>query len=203
MRVFVVACLSKSQACSWRALRRDALTSLIDTRYSTRTRSFSELKNPPAFRPDATAKKPNKKCDPYGQQGKPLEYSNVQDVIKKMNIHTDWEIEQNKNDSEGPPLALKREFLHANFLDGAKLVHKLAAICVVNATFPSITLDRRIVKKQWQIFTVIRFSTQVLGGLSGQDLHVAMVSTTPDSVQPAGTNLFKHSFCNNLAIFCT
>ena len=123
-------------------------------------------------RTDPTAKRPTQKCDPYGQGGKPL--SLVEADMFNATIHADWMYEEPHGDAH--PLAIYREFRHPNYLSGARFVQKMAAIAEMNAHYPKITLDRRIVKKSWQIVSCVRCHTTVLGGLSANDFHLAMVS---------------------------
>lgn len=121
---------------------------------------------------DPTARRPNQVCDPYGQGGQPM---SVQQAMRyKGTIDNAWELE--RDSEEEPPVALKRIFLHADFLTGADFVRRLAAVAQVNNHYPSLMLERRIHKKNWQVVTEVKCSTVVLGGLSASDFHLAMVS---------------------------
>lgn len=124
-------------------------------------------------RTDPTAKRPNKMCDPYGQGGKPLSRDQVEGLLPT--IHSDWQVEE--DDASDAPDALRREFVHTDFLSGARFISSLAAVAQMNAHFPSLTLERRIARKNWQTVTAVRCHTLVLGGLSTNDFHLAMVST--------------------------
>lgn len=91
-------------------------------------------------------------------------------------IHKDWNVEHvNPDDKSSFPVALIREFEHPDFLFGARFTTRMAAVAQMNAHFPSFTLERRIVRKTWQVVTSIRCQTVVLGGLSTHDFHLAMV----------------------------
>ena len=95
---------------------------------------------------------------------------------KTVNVEDDWQIIV-MDGSKDTPTSLVREFTHANFLDGADFVRKMAAVALVNNHYPSIELDRRVVKKNWQVVSRITCQTKVLEGLSSFDFHLAMVST--------------------------
>jgi pterin-4a-carbinolamine dehydratase len=125
-----------------------------------------------AYKPraDPTAKRPTQKCDPYGQGGKPM--SKAEAKLFKSTTHEDWKLEFGNTDY---PIAIFREFVHSDFLLGARFLQKIAAVAELNAHFPSICLERRIVKKNWQVFSRIRCHTRVLEGLSANDFHLAMV----------------------------
>jgi len=137
---------------------------------------------PSKRRVDPMARRPTVKCDPYGQGGKPM--SSVEAEALLFTLHSDWTLlplqsaPDNKNDkNDAPPHSLERTFVHSDFLQGAALVQTLAAVAVVNNHFPArITLERRIVRKQWQVVTRVHCHTVVLGGLSTHDFHLAMVS---------------------------
>ena len=125
---------------------------------------------------DPTAKRPNKICDPYGQKGKSMTLESAEMMKRTMNVEDDWQIIV-MDESKDRPTSLVREFTHANFLDGADFVRKMAAVALVNHHYPSIELDRRVMKKNWQVVSRITCRTKVLEGLSSFDFHLAMVST--------------------------
>jgi pterin-4a-carbinolamine dehydratase len=125
---------------------------------------------------DPLAKRPNQKCDPYGQEGKPLSMTDA--TMLKSTIHSQWTFEMNEEDLT-VPLSLTRHFIHPDYLSGARFLHKIAAVAQINNHFPSVlSLERRIVKKNWQVVTSVRCRTLVLGGLSRHDFHLAMVSSS-------------------------
>lgn len=119
---------------------------------------------------DPTAKRPNRLCDPYGQGGKPLSLIELDGL--RSTVHRDWKVETTENNK---PVALTREFEHPDYIDGCRFFQKIAAVAQMNAHFPSLHLERRIAKKNWQVVSVIRCHTLVLGGLSTHDFHLAMV----------------------------
>ena len=123
---------------------------------------------------DPTAKRPNRLCDPYGQGGKPLSLRELDGL--RSTVHSDWKVETTQNERE--PLALTREFEHSDFISGTRFLQKIAAVAQMNAHFPSLHLERRIVKKNWQVVSVIRCHTLILGGLSTHDFHLAMVKSS-------------------------
>jgi len=137
---------------------------------------------PPRRRSDPTAKRPNRLCDPYGQGGQPLGHADVQSLL--ATLHGDWKVEtsaegKNKDENDAPavPVALTREFRHADFLRGIRFLHRLAAVAELNAHFPSLHLERRIDKKKhnWRTVSTARCHTTVLGGLSRHDFYLAML----------------------------
>jgi len=178
---------SKGLRCyrsSIRIPRRPAANRLLA--FQLRARYFS---SPPTEPPlstqkpratDATAKRPNQVCDPYGQGGKPLAAAEVKVLLST--IDKEWKVEQqtkkikDENEEEDThPVALTREFRHTDFLAGSRFLHRLAAVAELNAHFPVLTLERRIVKKNWVTVSTARCHTTVLGGLSRHDFHLAMV----------------------------
>lgn len=121
-------------------------------------------------RPDPMAKRPNKLCDPYGQQGKPL--ARIEAESLKATVHEDWKM----MDGEGEcPAAITREFRHADFRSGAAFLQHLASTCVIQDHYAALTLDRKIMKKNWVVVSQVRCHTLVLGGLSSHDFFLAMV----------------------------
>jgi pterin-4a-carbinolamine dehydratase len=142
-------------------------------------------------RSDPTAKRPNRVCDPYGQKGKPLSHGEVQTL--RSTIHEDWRIVSLKdpdmdtvvNENMGSsstmpstastPISLTRDFWHADFLSGSRFLQCLAAVAQINAHFPSLHLERRIVNKNWCTVSTVTCHTTVLGGLATHDFHLAMV----------------------------
>ena len=144
--------------------------------FSSTTAAGAERPPPTA---DPSAKRPNKVCDPYGQGGQPMSKSEAERL--KSTIHADWRlkergIDETTNHAELAPIAIHREFYHPDFLTGARFVQRIAAVAQINAHFPSIQLDRRIFRKNWQVVTTVRCHTLTLGGLSSHDFFLAMVS---------------------------
>jgi pterin-4a-carbinolamine dehydratase len=138
---------------------------------------------------DPMAKRPNKLCDPYGQGGRPMSMEEAQ--LLKKTIHDDWRIEttttttasseSSSSSSEAEAAAtlyLVRDFHHGDYLYGARFLAKLAAVAQINNHFPSLTLDRKIVQKNWHVYTRVKCHTKVLGGLSQHDFHLAIVRPT-------------------------
>ena len=91
-----------------------------------------------------------------------------------LTLDKEWQIEQNDN---LPPISLFREFIHPDYLSGAKFVHQMACIGEINNHYPIITLKRRLVRQQkaWQVVTTVKCRTEVLQGLSHNDFHLAML----------------------------
>jgi pterin-4a-carbinolamine dehydratase len=134
-------------------------------------------------RTDPTAKRPNQVCDPYGQGGKPLSQTEAEGL--KTTIHGDWSLEYHHHrlvqkdtttTTATIPQTLTREFLHPTYLAGARFLHKIAAVAQLQNHFPSsLLLERRLLRKNWQMVSRIECRTTVLGGLSMHDFHLAMV----------------------------
>ena len=120
---------------------------------------------------DPTIKWLNKLCNPYGQGGKPLYLKELDDL--HHTVHSDWKVETNQ---DGEPLALTNDYEHPDFMVGARFLQKIAAVAQINAHFPLLYLEQRIVKKNWQVVSVVHCHTKVLGRLSAHDFHLAMVS---------------------------
>ena len=166
-------------------------------------------------RPDPFARRPNQKCDPYGQGGKPLSMEDAQNLLST--VDKEWKLDvpsQEENNDEAKessittlksgggvdetsssskdvgdddssyknrtiilPKSISREFYHTEFIDGSKFVSKIAALAQMNNHYPTITLHRKVLKKQkqWISVTKITCHTNVLNGLSYNDFHLAMV----------------------------
>lgn len=158
-----------------------------------------QQQRPTKRRIDPMAKRPTVKCDPYGQGGKAMSWMEAETLLSTLRLHSDWKLvpvstqttapTPDLNDSSQPtenettatspqlpPHALEREFVPTDFLSGARLVQKLAAVAQLDNHFPaSLTLSRKIVRKEWQVVTAVQCHTTVLGGLSTNDFHLAMV----------------------------
>jgi pterin-4a-carbinolamine dehydratase len=129
-----------------------------------------------------------------------MSWMEAETLLSTLRLHSDWKLvptnvqtpDTNLDDSSKsagtestvdvddaphlPPHALEREFVPTEFLSGAKLVQKLAAVAQLDNHFPAyLTLSRKIVRKEWQVVTVVQCHTIVLGGLSTNDFHLAMV----------------------------
>jgi hypothetical protein len=141
---------------------------------------------------DPFAKRPNAKCDPYGQGGRPLDLATAQTL--QSTVHKDWQIVEegggaaavsekntigNNDVSTEPILALVREFIvtDTTVTSAARLGTTLAAVAQIQNHFPThITIERRIARKgSWQVVVKVRCHTTVLKGLSTHDFHLAMV----------------------------
>jgi len=166
---------SRSLSCHAATLQRISR----ETRFSQKlgwqrfflTTAASELPRSTQKAPtDPTARRPNQVCDPYGQGGKPLAAFEAKSLM--ATIHKEWELVET---DDGAPVALQREFVHTDFLQASKFLHRLAAVAEMNAHFPSLHLERRIVQKNWVTVSTARCHTTVLKGLSRHDFHLAMV----------------------------
>jgi pterin-4a-carbinolamine dehydratase len=127
-----------------------------------------------------------------------MSWMEAETLLSTLRLHSDWKLVPTSVNTPGlddssqsagnestvdavdgaqlPPHALEREFIPTDFLSGAKLVQKLAAVAQLDNHFPaSLTLARKIVRKEWQVVTAVQCHTTVLGGLSTNDFHLAMV----------------------------
>jgi pterin-4a-carbinolamine dehydratase len=101
----------------------------------------------------------------------------------KSTVHEDWRLDgfEPSNDAADGALStaavqsLVREFRHPDYLAGARFVERIAAVAQLNDHYPSIALDRLVENRQWQVVTTVTCHTLVLGGLSVNDFHIAMV----------------------------
>jgi len=127
-------------------------------------------------RPDPFARRPNKVCDPYGQEGKPLEGPSAENLL--TTVHPEWTLEGDEYGNGGIPTRLTRRFLHPDFIAGASFLTHVAAVGQMNDHYPSIQLHRRLdsKRKQWLVESTITCHTFVLQGLSHHDFFVATVS---------------------------
>ena len=154
-------------------------------------------------RQDPLAKRPNKKCDPYGLGGKPLPVWECNILLSTLNdgwqlvlpeTTSDTDNNNNNNNNSAtpgvdeeqaskssspslPPTGLQKEFVHDDFLEGSRFVQTVASVAQWNNHFPVIQLERRLMAKEkaWQIVTTVTCSTPTLKGLSHSDFHIAMV----------------------------
>jgi pterin-4a-carbinolamine dehydratase len=144
---------------------------------------------------DPTARKPNQKCDPYGQKGKPLSYDEAS--LQLQTLDEGWVLMPRKDTSVQstkhvknpsvedddlpqsvlhlPPTSLMKRFSHSNYLDASKFTSIISAVAHNNHHYPTITIQRRLLQKSWEINTIVSCHTQVLNGLSYHDFYIAMM----------------------------
>jgi pterin-4a-carbinolamine dehydratase len=141
---------------------------------------------------DPLAKRPSKKCDPYGNNGQPLSMQQIQLYIPT--IDSEWRVNvrdvdpDNNNaggnstdlvetEDEPEPYSLTRQFYHANYLDASKFVTTVAAVCHLQNHFAKFTMERKLhpQHKTWVVVLEIECTTPILNGLSINDFHVAML----------------------------
>jgi len=153
-----------------------------------RSSSFS-TNSDSSQRPDPFARRPNSKCDPYGQNGKPLALNKVSLLTRTIEpewsvmMHEFEETDSNKSVHEVTekddiiPFAISREFWHHDYMSGAKFAAHVAAVSQMNAQhFPhEVILKRKLNsrKKSWKVCTQIICRTHVLQGLSHHDFYLA------------------------------
>jgi len=155
-------------------------------------------KDAASHRPDPTARRPTKVCDPYGQGGRPLEHSDAKGLLSTLdagwflteinssdNNRSDKDGDNNKTSSvpaseiisHGAPKSLAKEFFHPDFICGSKFISIVSAVAHNNNHYPKISLERRLMKREkaWRVVTKVCCYTPTLGGLSFNDFHVAML----------------------------
>ena len=109
--------------------------------------------------------------------------SKISNMLTDKNniINNDIAQEQQSTDasrsSTAAPLSIYREYYHDNFVTGSRFVAQVAAVAHNNNHYPCITLERRLMRREkaWRVVSVVKCSTQTLGGLSYNDFHLAML----------------------------
>ena len=159
---------------------------------TTTTSSTTANRKNHNHRKDPTAKRPNRVCDPYGQNGQPM---TKQEALNQLTIldpgwtliyqdrepnkegNTNDNNESNETEIVHVPKYLQKEFHHLNYIDGSKFASVLAAVAHNNNHYPTIQLERRLLPKEkaWTVVTIITCHTTVLNGLSFHDFHIAML----------------------------
>lgn len=134
---------------------------------------------------DPTARRPNKVCDPYGQNGKPLSNLDASTQLSMLEIgwsldfppETGVETPKVQSPHQEIPSALTKEFYHENYIDAARFASIVAAVAHLNNHYPMITIERRLMKREkaWRVVTSVNCRTETLGGLSFNDFHIAMM----------------------------
>lgn len=130
-------------------------------------------------RPDPFARRPTKKCDPYGQAGKPLSVEDAERL--SATVSNEWTLEI----VEDHATSIRREFVHQDFMTASSFLNHIAAVSQMNDHFPSLQLERRLNSRQkvWSIVSSVSCSTRVLQGLSRHDYFLAMVRTHTNSIR--------------------
>eukprot|EP00588_Corethron_pennatum_P021805 CAMPEP_0194328162 /NCGR_PEP_ID=MMETSP0171-20130528/43750_1 /TAXON_ID=218684 /ORGANISM="Corethron pennatum, Strain L29A3" /LENGTH=251 /DNA_ID=CAMNT_0039088401 /DNA_START=22 /DNA_END=778 /DNA_ORIENTATION=+ len=132
---------------------------------------------------DPSAHRPTAICDPYGNAGRPLADEDVRRVVKDVGLDSRWHLVPGDGigDAVSPPRALRRTFVHPSFLAGGEFVRHLAALADVGGHgFSSLTLRRDIGRcpvagiKKYIVRTDVECRTEVIGGVSYEDVHLAM-----------------------------
>jgi pterin-4a-carbinolamine dehydratase len=98
-------------------------------------------------------------------------------------LEEDWQLDPaaaatDADDNDGgSPQALVREYHHRDYMGASTFISKIAAVGDLNNHFPTISLERKLIsrEKRWEVTTTVRCHTVVLGGLSRNDFHVAML----------------------------
>lgn len=141
----------------------------------------------PKPRPDPFARRPNQKCDPYGQNGKPLTAFKAEELLPT--VHHDWKLDGKcdiASSENGVPIftELTRRFTHPDFISGSWFLQHVAAVAQMNDHYPALRLDRILDsrRKQWVVISTITCHTFVLQGLSHHDFFVATVSAAIKAV---------------------
>lgn len=137
---------------------------------------------------DPTARRPNKVCDPYGQNGMPLSKLDASNSLCILDegwalVIPEHEDAINHGAAEHPhprtftPTAISKEFYHANYIDASRFISIVSAVGHNNNHYPEINLERRLMKREkaWRVVTTVKCRTETLDGLSSHDFHIAML----------------------------
>lgn len=134
---------------------------------------------------DPTARSPTKICDPYGQEGKPMDHDKAMELLRTLD--TQWRLafsselnmDSVKTVAGRPhtPQSLYREFVHDTFIHGSRFLTMIAAVAHNNNHFPEISLKRRLVSPihGWEVVSSVKCFTPTLKGLSYHDFHLALM----------------------------
>jgi pterin-4a-carbinolamine dehydratase len=98
-----------------------------------------------------------------GKQSIDSEFSKQANASQQQTIHP-------------PPIALIRSFQHPDFMSGTRFLHTIASVAQLNAHYPTLSLERKIIHRQWYVISTVKCHTLVLGGLSSFDFHLATVT---------------------------
>ena len=146
--------------------------------FSSNHRNASDSSGNSKRRPDPLARRPNQKCDPYGQGGKPLTKVDAERLL--LTVDGAWKLDYGTSDPSleeefTVPVALTRTFAHVDFISASNFLTHLAAVAQMNDHYPSLHLERTIVPRQksWKVVTTVRCHTRVLEGLSHHDFFLA------------------------------
>ena len=150
----------------------------ISSRFFSSNRNASDSSGNSKRRPDPLARRPNQKCDPYGQGGKPLTKVDAERLI--LTVDGAWKLDYGTSDPSSEeeltvPVALTRTFAHVDFISASNFLTHLAAVAQMNDHYPSLHLERTIVPRQksWKVVTTVRSHTRVLEGLAHHDFSLA------------------------------
>uniref|UniRef100_A0A7S1BQJ7 Uncharacterized protein n=1 Tax=Corethron hystrix TaxID=216773 RepID=A0A7S1BQJ7_9STRA len=125
-----------------------------------------------------------KKCDPYGNAGQPLSASDVRSATNSAGIDFRWRVVPSCDDNiASPPRHLRRTFVHPSLSAGGTFVSQLSLLSEVNGHgFFSVTLRRNLgrcplsQRTTFVVRTDVTLRTEVVGGLSYEDVHLAMLT---------------------------
>jgi len=124
---------------------------------------------------DPTARKPNKICDPYEQDGKPLTREQATQLLPTLN--SDW----NFNDDY---TSITRMFIVPDFPAGTALLRTLSNVSHNNNHYPKLSLERKLQRMSWDTVVICELRTEVLGGLSYKDFELGLyIDAEVDKIQ--------------------
>jgi pterin-4a-carbinolamine dehydratase len=103
-------------------------------------------------------------CDPYENAGKPLAPHQINPLLSTLD--SDWHVSDAHDE-------LTRDVTVAEWMDASALFKTLSAVAFNENHYPKLTLERQLTKKAWVNVLRISCKTEVLGGLSFQDFHLA------------------------------
>jgi pterin-4a-carbinolamine dehydratase len=212
-----------NQNTMWSYLRQLVSVSPITTTttpppIATTTSIHRFLSSTTTSRPDPFTRRPTSKCDPYGQGGLPLTWSEARHLLPTVDAqwklwkdkdgtcdeHTteatlddeynDNNINKNTTNDDGmiAPFAIVKDFRHPDYMQGAQFVTHVSAVAQMNHHFPhQILLERyleRSPNRVWTVRTRIICRTVVLQGLSHHDFFLAAMLDV-ESNRPEVRNL--------------
>ena len=140
----------------------------------------------------AMTRKPTPKCDPYGQNGKPLSSTECTNLLTTLDpewklLNTTDEITMNKdlnkckvngfnpiNTTNESPLLLYREFNHIDYINAMHFMNQMSFLSINNNHYPkSISINHSIGRSKRCVKSIIQLHTDLLCGLSFNDFHLA------------------------------
>lgn len=96
-------------------------------------------------RSDPTAKRPTRKCDPYGLSGQSLSY---QECINQLStLEEGWKLKNADHDTiaEEAPAFLEKQFYHETFYTASRFISQISLLCTNLNHYPELSMERVLV----------------------------------------------------------